>query len=189
MYQLRWTTVGYHYDWTHKVYREKERSTVPNDLEMLFKYLATTLQFEEFELEAGIINYYHLDSTLGGHIDQAEFNLDAPLFSLSFGQPAIFLIGGATKQTEPVPLLLQSGDLVVMSGPSRVAYHAVPRIVPQPQGDLTPAVCVLSKAAATELIEPLRHPAMFEETEAVMNYMSGSRINMNMRQVGKFHKK
>ena len=37
-----------------------------------------------FKPEAGIINYYHLDSTLSGHTDHSEFDLTAPLFSLRY---------------------------------------------------------------------------------------------------------
>ena len=186
MYQLRWATVGYQYDWTHKIYREREYSTVPRDLTLLFQYISTALGFYSFKLEAGIINYYHMDSAIAGHIDQAEFEQDAPLFSLSFGQPAVFLVGGATKMKEPVPLLLQSGDLVVMSGPTRMAYHAVPRVIPQ-EGD-TAAVSVAEKEEIMELIEPLRSEEMFGQVGAVRNYMECSRINMNMRQVGLFPK-
>ena len=47
----------------------------------------------------------------------------------SLGQDAIFLIGGPTKQTKPLPLLLHSGDIVVMSGDSRLSYHAIPKIL------------------------------------------------------------
>ena len=187
MYQLRWATVGYQYDWTHKVYREKDYSPIPKDLTLLFQYISRALGFGSFKLEAGIINYYHLDSSIAGHIDKAEFDQDAPLFSLSFGQPAVFLVGGATKRTEPVPLLLQSGDLVAMTGPTRMAYHAVPRIIPQ-EG-YTDAVSVTEKERTLELIEPLVSEEMFDQVEAVRNYMECSRINMNMRQVGMFPKK
>ena len=47
----------------------------------------------------------------------------------SFGQSAIFLIGGHTKKEKPVALLLNSGDIVVMSAESRLAYHAVPKVI------------------------------------------------------------
>lgn len=47
----------------------------------------------------------------------------------SFGQRAIFLIGGRTKDEKPHALFLKSGDIVVMSKESRLSYHAVPRIV------------------------------------------------------------
>lgn len=51
--------------------------------------------------------------------------------SCSLGQTAIFLLGGVTKATEPVAVYLRSGDITVLSGDSRLAYHAVPRILPQ----------------------------------------------------------
>ncbi|KAI6656793.1 histone H2A dioxygenase-like protein [Oopsacas minuta] len=184
MYQLRWTTLGYQYDWTSKVYREKDYSPIPEELIQLFQYIANVFGYKAFKLEAGIINYYHIDSTLSGHIDQSEFNLDAPLFSLSFGQPAVFLVGGATKMTKPVPLLLHSGDLVAMTGPTRLAYHAIPRIIKQ-ESD-TKAVTVIDDTS--NLIEELRSKEMYGEVEAVKNYMEYSRINMNIREVGVFPK-
>lgn len=64
----------------------------------------------------------------------------------SFGQSAIFLIGGKTKQVEPVPILLRSGDVVIMSGESRLAYHGVPKII-SPLKELVP----LSLSAQTLL--------------------------------------
>ena len=76
------------------------------------------------------MNYYHMDSTLSGHTDHSEKDLARPLLSLSFGQSAIFLIGGATKQTRPKALLLNSGDVVIMSRESRLAYHGVPKVLP-----------------------------------------------------------
>ena len=51
-------------------------------------------------------------------------------YFFSFGQSCIFLIGGPTKETEPVPLFLHSGDICLMTGEARLSYHAVPRIYP-----------------------------------------------------------
>ena len=50
-------------------------------------------------------------------------------FSLSFGQTAIFLIGGTTKEEKPCAMFLESGDVLVMSQESRLCYHAVPRVM------------------------------------------------------------
>lgn len=47
----------------------------------------------------------------------------------SFGQTAIFLLGGKTKEVKPAAMFLKSGDIVVMSKESRLSYHAVPKIV------------------------------------------------------------
>lgn len=80
-----------------------------------------------------------MDSTLSGHTDHSEKDLARPLLSLSFGQSAIFLVGGRTKQTRPKALLLNSGDIVVMAGESRLAYHGVPKILPYfKESDLIP---------------------------------------------------
>ena len=58
-------------------------------------------------------------------------------FSLnSFGQTAIFLLGGQTKDTSPTAMFLHSGDIIIMGGPARLAYHAVPKILPGKDGNL-----------------------------------------------------
>ena len=67
-----------------------------------------------------------------GHTDHSEDNLSAPLLSISLGQPAIFLIGGSSLATVPSALLLRSGDVLLMERESRLAYHAVPRILSDP---------------------------------------------------------
>ena len=52
----------------------------------------------------------------------------------SFGQPAIFLLGGTSKSQRPHAMYLHSGDIVIMMKESRLAYHAVPRIVSAKHG-------------------------------------------------------
>lgn len=57
------------------------RSAFPHDLSLLCNYFAEVLGFKDFKAEAAIVNYYHMDSTLSGHTDHSEHNLEAPLFS------------------------------------------------------------------------------------------------------------
>lgn len=38
-------------------------------------------------------------------------------------------MGGKTKATKPAAVFVDSGDILIMSGQSRLAYHAVPRIL------------------------------------------------------------
>ena len=90
-------------------------------MDELTTLIANLIGFSGFKPEAGIVNYYHLNSTLSGHQDHSEKNLDAPLISLSFGNSALFLIGGKTKDIKPKAFLLKSGDIVIMSGESRLA--------------------------------------------------------------------
>lgn len=42
---------------------------------------------------------------------------------ISLGHAAIFLLGAATRDFAPTPIILRSGDVLVMSGPGRQAYH------------------------------------------------------------------
>ncbi|KAK8723303.1 hypothetical protein OTU49_011636 [Cherax quadricarinatus] len=127
--KLRWVTLGYHHNWDTKEYSEDARGDVPASLVKLCAVVAKVLGFYEFQSEAAIINYYHQDSTLAPHTDHSEPYTQAPLFSFSFAQSAVFLIGGSTKAAQPTPIYLHSGDVLVMTGESRQAYHAVPRVV------------------------------------------------------------
>ncbi len=84
------------------------------------------------------------------------------------GNAAIFLVGGLTRDVAPIPILLRSGDIIVMSGPAcRRAYHGVPRIL---EGTL-PAY--LGEGANTD--DGLWAP--------YARYMDTTRININVRQV------
>lgn len=79
---MRWATLGYHHDWDTKVYAEHKKHKFPADLAKLSQYIAKVLGFkEEYSAEAAIVNFYPLGSTLAGHTDHSEKNLEAPLFS------------------------------------------------------------------------------------------------------------
>jgi len=78
--------------------------------------LAAASGFPDFEAEAAIVNYYAMDSSIGGHTDHSEKNHEAPLLSVSFGQSAIFLLGGKNKSIRPTAMYLRNGDVVIMSG-------------------------------------------------------------------------
>lgn len=73
-------------------------------------------------------------------------NVNSFVAIFSFGQSAIFLIGGPTKSHAPVPLLIRSGDIVIMSGESRLAYHGIPKIL-RPTDDSSPLPHCLSEEA------------------------------------------
>lgn len=78
---LRWCTLGYHHQWDTKVYSEDMKHTFPDDLGALSTYIASILDFGKYSAEAAIVNYYPIGTTLAGHTDHSERNLDAPLFS------------------------------------------------------------------------------------------------------------
>lgn len=124
---LRWISFGYFYDWNTKKY-SNDKEDVPQEIERLMKDLTSILGFD-FKPEAGVINYYNCKSRLSAHVDQSEGNLSVPLVSLSFGSDAILIVGGLNQNDESViPLLLRSGDVVIMSGDARLIWHSVPKV-------------------------------------------------------------
>ncbi|TRY63612.1 hypothetical protein TCAL_04022 [Tigriopus californicus] len=174
--KMRWSTLGYHHNWDTKVYSDQDVSPFPPDLAALTADLARTAGFPDFRAEAAIVNFYPLDGTLGGHTDHSEDNLQAPLVSISLGQSAIFLVGGTTKDVEPVPILLQSGDVVIMSGEARRAFHGIPRIVRVPQ--TSPDVSWARR------LDQVTNPEFSErDQDFMLKYLDAHRININVRQV------
>jgi len=181
IWKLRWATLGYHHNWNTKVYSENDHTEFPSELFQLSQVVAGCLGYSNYKAQAAIVNFYHVGSTLSAHTDESEQNLSHPLISISFGLPAVFLIGGPTKQTEPTAVMIRSGDVVIMTSQSRLSYHAVPRILHPDElstsresehsaGDPTP------KVLTPEPSQVLKEP----EVEA---YLKTSRINMNVRQL------
>lgn len=135
--KLRWITLGYQYHWGTKEYCLDQRYSMPADLAELSSAVVgategvgangwkNTYKRSDFKAEAGVINYYQLRDTLMGHVDRSELNMDAPLVSVSFGHSCIYLLGGPTRETTPVPIRLHSGDILAMTGESRKAFHGM----------------------------------------------------------------
>jgi alkylated DNA repair protein (DNA oxidative demethylase) len=83
-----------------------------------------------YEADAALINFYDVDARLGLHQDHEE-RASAPVVSISLGDSAIFRFGNTETRGRPyTDIELHSGDLVVFGGPSRYAYHGVPKILP-----------------------------------------------------------
>jgi alkylated DNA repair protein alkB family protein 1 len=113
------------------------------------------------------VNLYSPGDTLSVHRDVAE-NSPTGLVSLSLGCDAVFVIGTVDKV---VTLRLRSGSAVYMSGPSRFAWHGVPRIVP---GTCPHHLAEWPASAVGE---------QSNEFEAWRGWMRGKRVNLNVRQM------
>ena len=79
--------------------------------------------------EACLVNYYANGAKMGLHQDKDEENLSAPVVSISLGDTALFRIGGSTRGGKTQSLKLASGDVLVMEGPSRLAFHGIDRVM------------------------------------------------------------
>lgn len=81
-----------------------------------------------------IMNYYTSAAKMGVHQDKDErpetIAAGIPIVSVSLGDAARFVIGGLSRKEPTNPVVLRSGDVLVMGGPSRLRYHGVTRILP-----------------------------------------------------------
>lgn len=80
--------------------------------------------------QACLVNFYSAEAKMGLHQDRDEEDFDAPIVSVSLGDDCLFRVGGKKRGDPTVSMRLASGDVVVLSGPSRLAYHGVDRIYP-----------------------------------------------------------
>jgi len=81
--------------------------------------------------EACLINVYDRPKArMGLHIDGDEDDMTAPIVSISLGGNAVFRLGGLKRSDPTCSVELCSGDVVVMGGVSRRAYHGVDRVKP-----------------------------------------------------------
>jgi alkylated DNA repair protein alkB family protein 1 len=170
---LRWATLGFHYDWKQRRYTLEDRGEFPEDLALLAAELARQAGAQPVVGETAIVNYYGRGMTMGGHRDDAEWTFDAPVVSVSFGNAGVYVLGGAGGQDDagpppPVPLLVRSGDVVLLGGQSRVNVHGVP--------------CQLRGTFPTALEQALlQRPGPVQQR--LVEYMRETRINVNVRQV------
>ncbi|KAK2194711.1 bifunctional Alpha-ketoglutarate-dependent dioxygenase AlkB-like/Alkylated DNA repair protein AlkB/Alpha-ketoglutarate-dependent dioxygenase AlkB-like superfamily [Babesia duncani] len=84
--------------------------------------------YPPFEGNAAIINCYSGSYFLRLHKDDAE-ETDDPILNFSLGAPAIFCIGGVDQRTPLLSMVVDSGSLVVMSGPSRRCLHGIAKLL------------------------------------------------------------
>lgn len=78
--------------------------------------------------DTALVNLYGRGATMGLHQDRDEASM-APVVSLSLGDACTFRFGTPEHRGRPyTDVRLESGDLVVFGGPSRMAFHGVPKV-------------------------------------------------------------
>ena len=98
---------------------------MPPALRQLAERAAVLAGFPGFGPDSCLINRYEPGAKLTLHQDQNEKCYDPPIVSLSLGLPARFLFGGVSRNDCLRRVRLESGDVVVWGGPSRLAYHGI----------------------------------------------------------------
>ncbi len=79
--------------------------------------------------EACLVNYYAESAKMGLHQDKDEEDFAAPVLSVSLGDAGIFRLGGRSRKDPTRAFELKSGDVVVLGGGDRLAYHGIDRIL------------------------------------------------------------
>ncbi len=80
--------------------------------------------------EACLINFYGPTAKMGLHQDRNEEDFDAPVISISLGDSCLFRVGGSKRGEPTRTFRLSSGDVLVLGGAARLAFHGVDRIYP-----------------------------------------------------------
>lgn len=117
---------GYRYQPTHPV-TGKPWPPVPGRLLELWRDVAGY----PLPPEACLVNFYSDTARMGLHQDRDERDFAAPVVSISLGDDCLFRVGGTACTDPTVSFRLSSGDVVVLGGEGRLAFHGVDRIYPR----------------------------------------------------------
>jgi alkylated DNA repair protein (DNA oxidative demethylase) len=80
--------------------------------------------------EACLVNYYAGAAKMGLHQDKDEEDFSAPVLSVSLGDTGLFRVGGKSRKDPTETFELKSGDVVVLGGKDRLAFHGIDRVLP-----------------------------------------------------------
>lgn len=120
---------GYRYQQLHP-HTLKLFPAMPQLIKDLAIVIARETGNDDFSPQSCLINLYRKGEKLGLHQDNTEENKSAPIISVSLGDSGIFVLGGCLRTDETKSYIVQSGDVIVMSGESRNFFHAFKGTVP-----------------------------------------------------------
>ena len=128
-----WNGLTYSYEERRSDFDNLAVPPIPSRLVALAQSAASDSGFT-MQPDLCIMNFYTASAKMGVHQDKDErpetIAVGIPIVSVSLGDAARFVIGGLSRRDPTQPLILRSGDVLVMGGPSRLRYHGVTRILP-----------------------------------------------------------
>jgi alkylated DNA repair protein (DNA oxidative demethylase) len=124
-----WVTdrTGYRYD-TKDPETGKPWPSMPEGFAALAARAAAAAGYPRYAPDSCLINRYEPGTQLSLHQDKNERDFSQPIVSVSLGLPATFLWGGAKRAERPRRVKLESGDVVVWGGATRLNFHGVARL-------------------------------------------------------------
>ena len=128
-----WNGLTYQYEDRRSDFDDRPVPQIPVRFVKIAEGAAADAGFE-MHPDLCIMNYYTAEAKLGVHQDKDErpetIAAGIPIVSVSLGDAARFVVGGLTRREPTRPLILRSGDVLVMGGASRLRHHGVTRILP-----------------------------------------------------------
>jgi alkylated DNA repair protein (DNA oxidative demethylase) len=127
-----WNGLTYQYEDRRSDFDDLPVPEIPPNMIALAREAAADAGFT-MRPDLCIMNFYGAEARMGVHQDKDErretIAAGIPIVSLSLGDAARFVIGGLSRKEPTSPVILRSGDVLVMGGPSRLRYHGVTRIL------------------------------------------------------------
>lgn len=123
---LGWVTDrgGYRYQATHPQ-TGRAWPPIPEILLSLWRQLAGVAA----EPDCCLVNLYRDGARMGLHQDRDEADFRIPVLSISLGDTALFRVGGVSRRAPTRSVRLASGDVCLLAGDARLAFHGVDRVL------------------------------------------------------------
>jgi alkylated DNA repair protein (DNA oxidative demethylase) len=131
--------LGYH--WEPYQYSEPKRDMPARLLFVYHRALAAVFKHRRFfpprdcyyAPDTAIVNWYSPEAKLGMHQDKSEdaelLSCGSPIVTVALGDSCTFRLGNCESKNQPyTDFEMRSGDVFIMGGASRMAYHGVTRI-------------------------------------------------------------
>jgi DNA oxidative demethylase len=128
-----WNGITYRYEATRSDFDNLPAPPLPETFRRAAEEIAGAAGMS-LNADICILNYYDARGRMGLHQDKDEspesIAAGLPVVSISLGDTAAFLFGGARRRDPVLSIPLESGDAFVFGGPARLRYHGVSRIIP-----------------------------------------------------------
>ncbi|MBT8458474.1 MAG: alpha-ketoglutarate-dependent dioxygenase AlkB [Boseongicola sp.] len=82
----------------------------------------------ERDPDSCLVNFYGEGAKMNLHQDKDEADHQWPVVSISLGDPGLFRVGGDARSDRTKSRWLMSGDVAVLAGDARLAFHGIDRI-------------------------------------------------------------
>ncbi|MDA5093029.1 alpha-ketoglutarate-dependent dioxygenase AlkB [Aliiroseovarius sp. KMU-50] len=113
---------GYRYETHHP--NGTSWPKIPDEIQDVWKQVSDC----DVVPDSCLLNFYGEGAKMGMHQDRDEGDFSFPVVSISLGDDALFRIGGTARGGKTQSAWLGSGDVLVLKGAARLAYHGIDRL-------------------------------------------------------------